>query len=100
MLGTAGLGWPESTGVMTGNWKNLSMFIGRRTAKSKTLERLTLSATALTLCLEEREVTVLTQYPFAETPQPQPFPGIPSDAHLLSLTGLPAGGKVVTRELW
>lgn len=73
------------------------MFIGRRPAKSKTLERLTLSATALTLCLEEREVTVLTQYPFTETPQP--FPGIPSDAHLLSLTGLPAGGKVVTCEL-
>lgn len=61
--------------MMTGNWKNPYMFIGRTAARSKTLERLTLSATALTLYLEESEIAMLAQYPFAEIPQS--FPGSP-----------------------
>lgn len=39
MLGTAGLCWPESTSRITGNYKNLSVFIGRTTVKSETLGR-------------------------------------------------------------
>lgn len=40
--GTAGLLWPESTSVLTGNWKTLSMFTGRTTVKRETLGRLEL----------------------------------------------------------
>lgn len=69
----AGLCWPVSTGTMTGNWKNPYMFVDRAAAKRKTLERLTVSATTLTLSLEERGVAVLTRYPFADTLRS--FPG-------------------------
>lgn len=99
VLGTAGLCWPGPAGMVTGSWTNLYVFIGRTAAK--TSERLTLSATALTLYFEDRAAVALPQHHFVYTPQS--FPGAPLSLglglHSLSLTGLAAGGRSLPARL-